>query len=100
MVSFNLKFDVGDNSKSGEKGTDSVDVMASAFTQIANTVTSAFLNPSSKENSSPRKEESLRVPTVISPGRKIDYQDKLFKQLDLLHSMYDCGVLTVHQFGK
>ena len=89
-----------DKSKSGKKSTDCVDVMASAFTHMANTVASAFSNPSNKGNTSPHKEEFSKVPSVISPGRRIDYQDKLFKQLDLLHSMYDRGALTAHQFEK
>ena len=34
----------------------------------------------------------------ISPGRKIELQEKLFNQIDMLHRMYERGVITFSQF--
>ena len=36
----------------------------------------------------------------ISPGRKIDYQEKLLNQVDLLHRMFERGAITADQFEK
>ena len=32
------------------------------------------------------------------PGRKIELQEKLFNQIDMLHRMYERGVITSSQF--
>ena len=71
--------------------------MASAFTAMANTVASAFNSPVN-QSASPVKDSKSLVCTV-SPGRRIDYQEK-FKQLDMLHGMFERGALTVSQFEK
>ena len=95
----------GSKSMPGKK-KDSVDAMASAFTNMANTVASAFTNHpvTQKEANSPntpRKGDSCTHRTVgVSPGRRIDYQDKLFNQIDMLHKMYERGALTSEQFEK
>ena len=36
----------------------------------------------------------------ISPGKRIDLQQKLFNQLDLLHKIFERGALNVDQYEK
>ena len=38
--------------------------------------------------------------TGISAGKIIDYQEKLFNQVDLLHRMFEREAITVDQFEK
>ena len=89
----------GERRKTGKKGTESVDVMASAFTHMANTVASAFGSPAVEKGTSPIK-DSPSFASTVSPGRRIDYQEKLLKQLDMLHAMFERGALTSSQFEK
>ena len=46
------------------------------------------------------KGSSAGTNTGISPGRKIDYQEKLLNQVDLLHRMFERGAITADQFEK
>ena len=87
----------------GTKNTKSqkatVDSMATAFTEMANSVASAFSRPTSPkpvlEKPVPTKE-----PIGISPGRKVDLQEKLLRQIDLVHKMFEKGAVTSEQFEK
>lgn len=90
------------------KRRDSVDAMASAFTNVANTVVSAISLPVTQREanspakcSTPHKEHSNAHKSVgISPRRRIGYHEKLFNQIDMLHKMYERGALTSQQFEK
>ena len=86
--------------KIGKKGTESVDVMASAFTQMANTVASAFSSRAAEKGTSPQKNSPTFTSSTVSPGKRIDYQEKLLKQLDMLHAKFVRGALTSSQFEK
>ena len=84
--------------KNTKKGTDSVDAMASAFTHMANTVATA-LSPPEKAQTPTKPPSHLSHSEVgISPGRRIELQEKLFKQIDMLHKMYERGAITGSQF--
>lgn len=77
--------------------------MMSAFTHMANSVASAFSGPEGKAATSvsmPTKvaSTSSSLPHGISPGRRIELQEKLFNQIDMLHRMYEKGVITPSQF--
>ena len=85
--------------KTGKKTNKSVECMASAFTHMANSVASAFSTPD-KQRDAQTDISSSNTGVGISPGRRIDYQDKLFKQIDMLHKMYERGALTPEQFEK
>ena len=87
--------------KNTKKSTDSVDTMASAFTHMANTVVSALSTapPVHVKANTPTKPPHLCHSEVgISPGRRIELQEKLFKQIDMLHQMYERGAITASQF--
>ena len=87
------------------KTVEPVDAMATAFTKMADKVASAF-NHSEKElsHSADHKEHTPGTNTCnsvgISPGRRIDYQEKLLNQIDLAHKMFECGAITTEQFEK
>lgn len=36
----------------------------------------------------------------ILPGRRIDYQEKLLNQINLVHKMFESGAITTEQFEK
>ena len=74
----------------------SVDTMALAFTSMANSVASAF-SPPTKPPVDVSSDSSV---VCISPGRRIDFQEKLLKQIDLLHKMCEKGAITSQQFEK
>ena len=80
--------------------TSSVDAMATAFTHMANSVATAFSPQHTCNSESPLKDASNSCGISISPGRRIDLQEKLLKQIDLIHKMYEKGAITVEQFGK
>ena len=71
--------------------------MATAFTKMADSVASAF--KVSQESKTPKPVSPMLTQTPvkessfvgISPGRKIDLQEKLLKQIDLLHKMLEKG---------
>ena len=75
----------------------SVDKMASAFTHMAHTVASA-INPPVKANTPTKSPHLSRSEVGIAPGRRIELQEKLFKQIDMLHQMYERGAITSSQF--
>ena len=87
------------------KTVEPVDAMATAFTKMADKVASAF-NHSEKEvsHSPDHKEHTASTNTCnsvgISPGRRIDYQEKLLNQIDLAHKMFERGAITTEQFEK
>ena len=84
--------------KTAKKNTDSsVDKMASAFTNMANTVASA-ISPSVKRDTPTKLPRLSHSEVGISPGRRIELQEKLFKQIDMLHQMYERGAITASQF--
>lgn len=84
-------------SKKNVKRGGGVNEMASAFTDMAHSVASAF-RP--KEVVTPTKETPIKSGMGISPGRKIDLQDKLFRQIDMLHHMFEKGAITSQQYEK
>ena len=80
-----------------------VQAMTSAFTHMANSVASAFSGLEGKAATSvstPTKvaSTSSSLPHGISPGRRIEVQEKLFNQIDMLHRMYEKGAITPSQF--
>jgi len=87
------------------KAVEPVDAMATAFTKMADKVASA-INHSDKElrHSPDHKEhtpDTNKCKSVgISPGRRIDYQEKLLNQIDLAHKMFERGAITTEQFEK
>uniref|UniRef100_A0A1X7TNV0 Uncharacterized protein n=1 Tax=Amphimedon queenslandica TaxID=400682 RepID=A0A1X7TNV0_AMPQE len=53
-------------------------------------------NPKAKRKvSSPPK-----ASTTVSPGRKIDLQEKLLKQIEMVHSIFEKGAITEEQYLK
>ena len=77
--------------------------MATAFTKMADKVVSAF-SREKEENYNPDRKEHVGANTCnsvgISPGRRIDYQEKLLNQIDLAHKMFERGAITTEQFEK
>ena len=71
--------------------------MASAFTNTANTVASA-ISPSVKRDTPTKPPRLSHSEVGISPGRRIELQEKLFKQIDMLHQMYERGAIAASQF--
>ena len=81
--------------------------MMNSFADMASSIASA-LKPSANESasmyqplnpSSPKPGTSSTHSSVgISPGRKIDLQEKLLNQVDLLHKMFERGAITTNQF--
>ena len=78
--------------------------MATAFTKMADSVASAFKVLQESKIPKPVSPTSTQTPVKessfvgISPGRKIDFQEKLLKQIDLLHKMLEKGAVTTEQF--
>ena len=77
--------------------------MTSAFTHMANSVASAFSGPEGKAATSvsmPTRVASISssLPHGISPGRRIEMQEKVFNQIDMLRRMYEEGAITPSQF--
>ena len=72
---------IWNNDKVKPKTVKSVDAMATAFTRMADKVTSAFSHPEKEFNRSPDHKEHTNTNMCssvgISPGRRIDYQEKL-----------------------
>ena len=73
--------------------------MTSAFTHMANSVALAFSGPDEKATTSvstPTKvaTTSSSLSHGISPGRRIELQERLFNQIDMLHRMYEKGAIT------
>ena len=71
---------------------------------MAQTMASAFSSHDTEKatarESIPTKvaTSSSRLEHGISPGRKIELQEKLFNQIDMLHKMYERGAITSSQF--
>ena len=85
-------------SKKSKKAPGGVSEMASAFTHMANSVASAFQPSNVKEVTTPTKETKQSM--GISPGKKIDLQDKLLRQIDMIHQMFEKGAVTSQQYEK
>ena len=89
--------------KKPKKSSEGIQAMTSAFTHMANTVASAFnTEPEKKAATTCSVSTPTKVATTssslehgISPGRKIELQEKLFNQIDMLHRMY---AITSRQF--
>ena len=90
--------------KKRPKSSEGIDAIASAVNNIAEKVAVALdTSRSSNEISHQSDKEncnSAGTNTGICPGRKIDYQEKLLNQVDLLHRMFERGVITADQFEK
>ena len=86
--------------KSSKKENGGVDATASAFTHMAKSVASAFSQPDNQKAHTPTKTISRlsHSQVGISPGKRIELQEKLFKQIDMLHNMYERGAITRSQF--
>ena len=98
-----LKFN---KSKEGASKSAADSVMHS-FADMASTIATALkpsaVTPLSSKSagSPPSSKASGSAPCVgISPGRKIDLQEKLLKQVDLLHKMFERGAITSDQFEQ
>ena len=78
--------------------------MTSAFAHMANSVALAFSGSEGKAVTSvsltltKEASTSSSLPHGISPGRKIELQEKLLNQFDMLHRIYENGVITPSQF--
>lgn len=83
-------------------GGAAADVMMHSFANMATSIAGAISKSShSSRPSSPTSPEgntSAHSSVGISPGRKIDLQEKLLKQVDLLHQMFERGAITADQF--
>ena len=78
-----------------------VNEMASAFTHMANSVASAFRPCTPNEIVTPTKENKQKVSGMgISPGKKIDLQEKLLRQIDMIHQMFEKGAITSQQYEQ
>ena len=78
---------------------DTVGEMASAFTTMANSVVTALkpdcmLSTPTKQAPNLSEMSSSACSSSISPAKRIDLQQKLFNQIDLLHRMFERGALT------
>ena len=73
--------------------------MTVAFTEMANSMASAF---SREKPGSPNKPPTSMdsTHTGVLPGRRIELQEKLLRQIDLLHKMFEKGAITSQQFEK
>ena len=74
---------------------------ANMATSIAGAISQSSHSSSTPQPSSatsPEGSASARSSVGISPGRKIDLQEKLLKQVDLLHQMFERGAITADQF--
>ena len=76
--------------------------IANAFNNIAEKVVLAMNTSKNNETSSDKEKNggNACANTGISPGRKIDYQEKLLNQVDLLHRMFEHRAITADQFEK
>ena len=83
-----------------KEGTSTADVMMHSFANMATSIAGAISKSShsSSNPASPEGNASTRSSVGISPGRKIDLQEKLLKQVDLLHQMFEHGTITADQF--
>lgn len=88
--------------KTKPKTSENVGAIANAVTNMAEKVALALNTSKSNETSSDKEKHSSTAcaNTGISPGKKIDYQEKLLNQVDLLHRMFERGAITVDQFEK
>ena len=81
-------------------------MMMHSFADMASSIAGALTKPhpsSTPQPSSaisPEKSSATRSSVGISLGRKIDLQEKLLKQVDLLHQMFERGAITAEQFEK
>ena len=80
------------------------DAVMHSFADMASSIACA-LKPSATSNTpqplnppSPEGNCSARSGVGISPGRKIDLQEKLLKQVELLYKMFEHGAITADQF--
>lgn len=73
--------------KHKESNEGGVQAITSAFTHYGNSVASAFFGSDGKAETSVSTTSSS-LPHGISPGR-IELQEKLFNQTDMLHRMYE-----------
>ena len=82
--------------KKFQKENGGVYAMASAFTHMAKSVASAFSQPDNQKAHTPTKTISRlsHSQVGISPGKRIELQETLFKQIDMLHNMYERGAIT------
>jgi len=46
------------------------------------------------------KEQTSNNAAGFSPGKRIEYQEKLLNQVDLLYKMFERGAIIQHQFEK
>lgn len=82
--------------------TGAADAMMHSFATMASSIAGAIAKPSSTSQpstpASPEPTPPAHSSVGISPGRKIDLQEKLLKQVDLLHQMFERGAITADQF--
>ena len=78
------------------------DVMMHWFANMASSIAGAISHssivPQPLNPTSPEAKSSTHSSVGISLGCKIDLQEKLLKQVDLLHQMFDHGAITADQF--
>ena len=77
-----------------------VDTIATAFTKMADSVSSVFTRPSSGMPESNKESTEGSSGVGIALGKRIDYQAKLLNQIDLAHKMFERGAITTEQFEK
>ena len=82
--------------------TGAADAMMHSFATMASSIAGAIAKPSSTSQpstpTSPEPTPPAHSSVGISPGRKIDLEEKLLKQVDLLHQMFEHGAITADQF--
>lgn len=78
----------------GEKSSHLTESVIKSVADIA----TALKSSSNQVCSSPSQGKDTAINTGISPGRKIDLQEKLLRQIELLHKMLESGAITPQQF--
>lgn len=88
-----------------EKVDTATDSMMKSVADMATTIATAIKSPAANmqnlSNTSPPRPQGNNTSSAavgISPGRKIDLQDKILRQIELLHKMLECGAITPSQF--
>ena len=86
---------IWNSQKSKIQSKTSVDAMATAFTEMANSVFT-------KENTASKTKPAISPSRTIgiSPSRRMDLQERFLKQIDLLHKMFERGAVIAEQFEK
>ena len=86
-----------------ESGAEAQSVLKSVG-DMAMTIATAIKSPHAEKEPPAAASSTSGSPgsksVGISPGRKIDLQDKLLRQMDMIHAMFERGAITAEQFER